>query len=132
MHFCSMLQLPASTMQPLCTPPASLWINGSTAHPWGKGWLGCFVLRGRRNHPEVPCSCSLRDAWIRLGMGFTPRNESAWETVAVCATWKLSWKHLWSFPCATTGSPLRPCPGTDFSSWDYFHTFPTETASLST
>lgn len=109
-----------------CSPyaPPSISVGESQHSSSLEMCAGAKTALGPRNHPEAPHSCCPRDAWTRPGMDFMP--SLCWEKVAVCATWK----HGWSFPCATTGSSLRPAPGTDCSSWDYFHTFPTKTAFL--
>lgn len=95
MHFCSMLQLPASSMQPLSSPQhlcgfiRAQLILGDVC--WGKDWLGCFVLRAGRNHSEVPCSrdactrplCSLSRSTPCPRLDFIPCL--CWEKVAMCA-----------------------------------------------
>lgn len=98
MHFCSMLQLPTSSMQLLSSPQRvcgfiqAQLILGAVC--WGKHWLGCFVLRGRRNHPEVPCCCPCSDGWTRPRCSLNrstacPRLDFipclCWEKVAKCA-----------------------------------------------
>lgn len=129
----------------LCIP---LWLYPSTAHPWGcvlgerLAWVLC--VEGWKEPPRsalfLPSQGCLHQATVlsqplhalsSAGFHSLPLLGESGHVCSRQVSCLPSWKHWWSFPCATTGSSLRLAPGTDCSAQGYFHTFPTKTASLS-
>lgn len=129
----------------LIQPSASLWLYPSTAHPWGcvlgerLAWVLC--VEGRKEPPrsalfqgclhQATVLSEPLHALSSAGFHSLPLLGESGHVCSRQVSCLPSWKHWWSFPCATTGSSLRLAPGTDCSAQGYFHTFPTKTASLS-